>query len=62
MIIGMAPELTDLLKPGGTLIASGIIDTREADVRQALEAIGLSHLETRRQGEWVALVFRQATE
>ena len=59
VIIGMAQELTALLKPGGILIASGIIDTREADVRLALEALRLSFLETRRQGEWVALVLRR---
>ncbi len=59
VIIGMAEELQVLLAPGGVLLASGIIDTREADVRLALEGIGLNHLETRRQTEWVALVFRQ---
>lgn len=59
VIIGMAEELQALLAPGGVLLASGIIDTREADVRLALEGIGLNHLETRRQTEWVALVFRQ---
>jgi len=60
VIIGMATELHGLLSPGGILIASGIIDTRESDVRQALEGIGLTHSETRRQTEWVALVFRRA--
>lgn len=59
VIIGMAEELQALLAPGGVLLTSGIIDTREADVRLALEGIGLNHLETRRQTEWVALVFRQ---
>ena len=60
VIIGMSEELYILLAPGGVLIASGIIDTREADVRQALEGAGLTHLETRRQTEWVALIFRRA--
>ena len=60
VIIGMAGELNSLLAPGGALIASGIIDTRETDVWRALEGIGLTHLETRRQTEWVALVFRRA--
>ena len=60
VIIGMSEELYILLAPGGVLIASGIIDAREADVRQALEGIGLTHLETRRQTEWVALIFRRA--
>ena len=61
VIIGLADELISRLKPGGLLIASGIIDTREADVQNALQALSLFHVETRRQGEWVALVFRQGT-
>ena len=63
VIIGMADNLARLTQPGGTLIASGIIDTREADVRQAVEAAGFSSQDTRHQGEWVALIFqRQATQ
>ena len=62
VIIGMADELHALLAPGGTLIASGIIDTREADVQAALEQRDLIHRETRRQTEWVALVFGRGTE
>ena len=60
VIIGMSAELNALIEPGGILIASGIINTREADVRQALEGMGLASVETRRQTEWVALVFRRA--
>ncbi len=58
VIIGLASDLISRLKPSGLLIASGIIDTREADVQTALESLGLAHVETRRQGEWVALIFR----
>ena len=58
VIIGMSAELNALIAPGGTLVASGIIDTREADVQKALEDVGLAHVETRRQTEWVALVFQ----
>jgi len=61
VIIGMSAELNNFIEPGGILIASGIIDTREDDVRQALEGVGLTHVETRRQTEWVALVFRAGT-
>ena len=38
VIIGLGQDLTGLLLPGGTLIASGIIDTRAGDVQAALEA------------------------
>ena len=61
VIIGMADQLALWAAPGGTLIASGIIDTRETDVRQAVEAVGFTSKDTRHQGEWVALIFeRQA--
>ena len=60
VIIGLGADLTARLWPAGILIVSGIIDTREADVQAALQGLGLAHLETRRQAEWVALVFRRA--
>ena len=61
VIIGMAEQLAEWTQTGGTLIASGIIDAREADVRQAVEAAGFVSKDTRHQGEWVALIFeRQA--
>ena len=59
VIIGMAGQLALWTQPGGTFIASGIIDTREADVRQAVGAAGFSSKDTRHQGEWVALVFER---
>ena len=59
VIIGMAGQLAAWTEPNGTLIASGIIDTREADVRQAVEAAGFVSKDTRHQGEWVALIFER---
>ena len=59
VIIGMAHSLASWTAPSGTLIASGIIDTREADVRQAVEAAGFASKDTRHQGEWVALIFER---
>ncbi|MBV9849609.1 MAG: 50S ribosomal protein L11 methyltransferase [Armatimonadetes bacterium] len=59
VIIGLAPDLATRVRPGGILIASGIIDTREDDVRAALESVGFAPQETRRQAEWVALILRR---
>jgi len=59
VIIEMSQALKGLLQPGGVLIASGIIDTREADVQNALEAASLSHLKTRRQDDWVAIIVQR---
>ncbi len=57
VIIGMAQEINGWTKRGGTFIASGIIDTREKDVQQAIEAAGFTLRDVRRMSEWVALVF-----
>jgi len=52
--------LADHLAPGGTVIASGIIDEREPDVRAAFEASGLSMVDRLFERDWVALVGRKA--
>lgn len=46
------------LRAGGTLILSGIIEPKLAQVIAAYEAVGLRLLEQRQQGEWYALAFR----
>jgi len=48
--------LADHLAPGGTVIASGIIDEREPNVRAAFEASGLSVVDRLLERDWVALV------
>lgn len=58
-IIDLADQLAAITKPGGVLIASGIIEEREDDVRQALAAKGIHFIETRRREDWVALVLRR---
>jgi ribosomal protein L11 methyltransferase len=59
VILAMAPALAASLKPGGVLIASGIIDRRSDDVRQGLVAAGLRPLATETEAEWVALLARR---
>ena len=43
------------MKKGGVYITSGIIDTKEQAVREAVEAAGLKILEVTYQGEWVSI-------
>lgn len=59
VILGMAPNLVTALKPGGLLIASGIIEKRADDVRSGLQAAGLTIEETSTEGEWVAITARR---
>ena len=55
VLIELAPRLAAHLAPGGTLLASGIIDTRADEVEAALAASGLQVAERRVDGEWVSL-------
>ncbi|MCE5198132.1 MAG: 50S ribosomal protein L11 methyltransferase [Armatimonadota bacterium] len=56
VIIGMAEDLAVKVRPGGKLIASGIVPDRAKDVIGKLESVGLELLEDKRSNEWVALV------
>lgn len=55
----LADSIPKNLKAGGTLILSGIIEPKLAQVIAAYEAQDLTLLEQRRQGEWFALAFRK---
>ncbi len=60
VLIDMAGDLAAKLKPGGLLISSGIIAERADDVGAAFEAAGMHTVETKRDGDWVALVSERA--
>ncbi len=55
----LAQDLAGALVPGGTLISSGIIAEREAEVAVAFAAAGLTQIERRQEGDWVALVYQK---
>jgi ribosomal protein L11 methyltransferase len=55
-IIEIAPTVAPRLRQGGIFIASGIVEEHHDLVRDALEALGLQHLETLRDDIWVCLV------
>ncbi len=55
VLVPLAPSLWAELRPGGTLLASGIFVDREAEVRAAFEAAGLQVEERTAEGEWIAL-------
>ncbi|MEI7771505.1 MAG: 50S ribosomal protein L11 methyltransferase, partial [Chloroflexales bacterium] len=56
VLVMLAADMAAALVPGGTMISSGIIDTKEADVVEAFAAAGLRQLERHAEGEWLALV------
>jgi ribosomal protein L11 methyltransferase len=59
LLIALAPELRDEIRPGGTLLASGIFVDREAAVRTAFAASGLETVRRTAEGDWVALEARR---
>lgn len=52
----LAPELHDLLRPGGTFIFSGIIEHAAEELTDHLQEHGLDVVEDRRQDEWSCLI------
>ena len=52
VIIGLTPILPGLLKENGTLICSGILDTRLSDVHSALSRAGFTSRQTYEKEEW----------
>ena len=56
VIIGMKELLKDFLKPGGTLIASGIIGDRSEEVKEHLESVGFTVKHMTEKNDWVAIM------
>ena len=59
IIIAMAPAIPPTMKKGAYFISSGIIDFKENEVKDALEAVGLEIIEINHQGEWVNITARK---
>lgn len=59
VLVPLTPVITHQLKKGGIYITSGIIDTKEETVRQAVEEAGLAIVEVTHQGEWVSVTARK---
>jgi len=60
-LVRLAPQLAVRLTEGGMLILSGILAEKEPLVRNGFSAWPLEYCETRRQGEWVALLYRKTS-
>ncbi|HEX7196480.1 MAG TPA: 50S ribosomal protein L11 methyltransferase [Candidatus Limnocylindria bacterium] len=55
VLVEIAGRLAAHLAPGGTLLASGIIELRAGEVTDAMRRAGLRIAERRDDGEWVSL-------
>ena len=61
VIIGLAPVLPKFLTEQSTLICSGILDVRLAEVAAALEAAGLTVTQTRAKEDWRCVTAKRRT-
>ena len=59
LVIRLLPDLDAHLAAGGVLLASGIIDDRAQEVREAAETAGFSIAEDHAEKEWHAMVIRR---
>jgi ribosomal protein L11 methyltransferase len=59
ILIELASSLARAVRPGGTLILGGIIDTKEAAVRDAFNEVGLTLVRREQSEDWVSLVLRR---
>jgi len=59
ILIELASGLAKAVRPGGTLILGGIIDTKEAAVRDAFNEVGLTLVRREVCEDWVSLVLRR---
>ena len=58
IIIRMAKDVRAFMKPGGVVLLSGIIDTREAQVDAAMRAAGLTQIDRICENDWRGLAYR----
>ena len=59
VLIPLTPVIINQMKQGAVYITSGIINTKEQEVREAIEASGLKILHIDHQGEWVGITARK---
>ena len=61
VIIGLAPVLPNFLGENTTLLCSGILDTRLADVTAALQKAGIEIVRTKAKEDWRSICARRRT-
>lgn len=57
-LVRLAPHIISCMNTGGRLVLSGILAEKESFVRDGFSRYPLEYLETRCDGEWIALLYR----
>ena len=60
VICELAPAVASALRPGGSVIASGILDYKAGDVVDALRAVGIETVERKQEEDWVTLIGKKS--
>jgi ribosomal protein L11 methyltransferase len=55
----LAPAICRLLRPGGLLIATGILAVETEEVASELADLGFAARESRREGDWSAVALQR---
>jgi len=59
ILLEIASEIYNRLKPGGIVILSGLLDNDEADIKSGFTSLGMKFLEIKSLDSWIALVFQK---
>ncbi len=59
ILIELAPGLAAATAPEGTLVLSGVIESKEPAVRRTFDALGMTFDRRAQMDDWVALVYRR---
>jgi ribosomal protein L11 methyltransferase len=60
ILVEIAAGLVAAVRPGGTLILSGIIEPREAEVVAAFSRLGMRLVRREQMEDWVAQVWHRS--
>lgn len=55
ILTAAAPMIAGAVKPGGSLILSGILAVEEEAITKTFSTLGMMHIKTLRRGKWAAL-------
>ena len=58
-LLGLASRTVAAMRPGATLYLSGLLQSQEKKIRETYEPLGLTHVETRVQNDWILIQFQR---
>ena len=58
-LLGLAKSIVGAMLPGATLYLSGLLQSQEALIRNTYEPLGLTHVETQVQDDWILIQFQR---